>query len=70
MVATTFTISIFGLESRIIPRSLSSTAIISIAFRACFSDLAPVHTIFPELKMRVAVFGRLSLKTRPGNLFG
>ena len=36
----------------------------------CFSDFAPVQTIFPELKIRVAVFGVFSLKTSPGNWSG
>ena len=32
--------------------------------------MAPVQTIFPELKIRVAVFGFFSLKTSPGNWSG
>src|SRR5215831_17893141 len=40
------------------------------ALIAWSSDLAPVQTILPELKIRVAVFGDFSLKTRPGNWSG
>jgi hypothetical protein len=35
-----------------------------------FSDLAPVQTIFPELKIKVAVFGLFRRKTKPGNCSG
>jgi hypothetical protein len=40
------------------------------ALRASCSDFAPVHTIFPELKIKVAVFGLFSLNTSPGNCSG
>ena len=35
-----------------------------------YSDLAPVTTIFPDLKTRAVVFGSLSLITTAANLFG
>jgi hypothetical protein len=35
-----------------------------------YSDFAPVQTIFPELKINVAVFGDFNLKTSPGNWSG
>ena len=34
------------------------------------SDLPPVHTIFPERKIKVAVLGDFNLKTNPGNCSG
>jgi hypothetical protein len=40
------------------------------AFLACLSDFAPVQTIFPELKISVAVFGFFSRYTSPGNCSG
>ena len=40
------------------------------ALTACSEDLDPVHTIFPELKIKVAVFGNFSLNTSPGNWSG
>src|ERR1022692_3838762 len=40
------------------------------AFLDRSSDFAPVQTIFPELTVRVAVFGFLSLKTSPRNWSG
>src|SRR6267378_7354247 len=40
------------------------------AFLDWSSDFAPVQTIFPELKIKVAVFGVFSLKTSPGNWSG
>ena len=59
-----------GLLMMIMPLFLSSLMTRMTALRASFSDLAPVHTIFPELKIRVAVLGRLSRKTKPGNCSG
>ena len=52
------------------PPFLSSFTTFMTARFASFSDLAPVQTIFPELKMRVAVLGLLSRKTKPGNCSG
>src|SRR5271169_2887067 len=40
------------------------------AFLDWSSDFPPVQTILPELKIKVAVFGFLSLKTSPGNWSG
>jgi hypothetical protein len=65
-----FWIIITGLPKIIIPPSLSSLTTLLIADLASFSDLAPVQTILPVLNMSVAVFGRLSRNTSPGNLFG
>jgi hypothetical protein len=53
-----------------IPLAFSSRTTFLTARLACHSDFAPVHTIFPELKISVAVFGFFSLKTRPGNCSG
>jgi len=57
-----FPVSIFLLRS--------SLTILWTASCACFSLFAPVETIFPELKISVAVFGFSSLNTRPGNWSG
>ena len=59
-----------GLLMMIMPPFLSSLITFTTARLASFSDLAPVQTILPELKIRVAVFGRFSRKTRPGNFWG
>jgi len=53
-----------------IPSLRSSLTTFSTALRDSFSDLAPVQTILPVLKIKVAVFGFLSLKTKPGNTLG
>ena len=65
-----FGFSSSGLLMIIMPPFLSSLTTFVTARLASFSDLAPVQTIFPELKINVAVFGRLSLKTNPGNCSG
>ena len=59
-----------GLLIIIIPPFLSSFTTFMTARRASFSDFAPVQTIFPELKIKVAVLGRFNLKTNPGNCSG
>ncbi len=59
-----------GLLMIMMPPFLSSLTTFMTALFASFSDLAPVQTIFPELKISVAVFGLFSLKTRPGNCSG
>jgi len=68
--ATMFCIFSSGLLIIMIPPFLSSFITFITARRDSFSDFAPVQTIFPELKMSVAVLGLLSLKTRPGNCSG
>jgi hypothetical protein len=52
------------------PAFFSSLTTFLTALLASFSDLAPKQIILPFVKIKVAVFGRLSLKTRPWNLFG
>jgi hypothetical protein len=52
------------------PFLLSSSTTLMTAFFAWASDLAPVHTIFPELKMSVAVLGFFRRYTSPGNCSG
>ena len=52
------------------PCCLSSLTTFSTALRDSFSDLAPVQTILPVPKIRVAVLGFLSRKTSPGNTLG
>ncbi|MBA7651340.1 hypothetical protein ES703_59159 [subsurface metagenome] len=69
-VPTMFTIFIFGLLLIMKSAFFSSLTTFLTALMASFSDLAPVQTSFPEVNMRVAVFGCFSLKTRPGNLLG
>jgi hypothetical protein len=54
-----FWIWISGFPKITIPFLLSSSTTFMTAFLASFSDVAPVHTIFPELKINVAVFGFL-----------
>ncbi len=54
----------------IMPLFFSSLITRITALRASFSDLAPVQTIFPELKINVAVLGLLRRKTKPGNCSG
>src|SRR5213594_4039732 len=68
--ATIFWIMISGLPMITIPSLFSSSTTLNTAFRAWPSDFAPVHTIFPELKIRVAVFGFFNRYTRPGNCSG
>jgi len=46
-------------------RSFETTSF--TALRDIASDLAPVHTILPDEKIRVAVFGEPIRKTKPGN---
>src|SRR4030042_1435799 len=48
----------------------SSFTTFSTALRDSFSDLAPVHTILPVPKIKVAVFGFFRRKTRPGKTLG
>ena len=48
------------------PLLLSSSTTFTTVFLASFSDVAPVHTIFPELKINVAVFGFFNRYTSPG----
>src|SRR5208337_4046428 len=52
------------------PSPRSSFTTFSTALRDSLSDLAPVQTILPVPKIKVAVFGFLSLKTKPGNTLG
>ena len=49
-----------------IPWFLNSFTTLFRARFESFSDLAPVQTIRPVVKMRVVVFGFFSLKTSPG----
>ena len=49
-------------------RSFCTTVL--TAFIANSSDFAPVHTIFPVRKIKVAVLGFFNLKTNPGNWSG
>src|SRR3990170_870514 len=53
-----------------IPWLLNSLTTFSTALRDSFSDLAPVHTILPVPKIRVAVFGFFRRKTKPGKTLG
>src|SRR4030043_75765 len=46
-----------GLLMMIIPSFFSSLTTFMIALRDSFSDFAPVQTILPALKIKVAVFG-------------
>lgn len=68
--ATMFTTCIVGFPLIRMPLLLSCCMTFMTAFFACFSDLEPTQTIFPEPKMRFAVLGFLSLKTMPGNCSG
>ena len=52
------------------PSLRSSLTTFSTALRDSFSDLAPVHTIFPVPKMSVAVLGFFRRKTKPGKTEG
>ena len=52
------------------PFLLSSSTTFVTAFLDCLSDFAPVQTIFPELKISVAVLGFFSRYTSPGNCSG
>src|SRR2546426_4725711 len=68
--ATIFWITISGLPIITMPPRFNSSTTFNTALRAWRSDFAPVQTIFPELKIRVAVFGCFSRKTKPGNCSG
>src|SRR3989337_856472 len=59
-----------GLSVMGIPSLLSSLTTLSTALRDSFSDLAPVHTIFPVPKIKVAVLGFLRRNTSPGKTLG
>src|SRR3972149_3988316 len=48
----------------------SSFTTFSTALRDSFSDLAPVQTILPVPKIKVAVLGFLRRNTSPGNTLG
>src|SRR5208337_1319268 len=52
------------------PSPRSSLTTFSTALRDSFSDLAPVQTILPVPKIKVAVLGFLRRKTKPGNTLG
>ena len=52
------------------PSPRSSLTTFSTALRDSFSDFAPVQTILPVPKIRVAVFGFFRRKTKPGNTLG
>jgi len=52
------------------PWPLSSLTTFSTADRDSFSDFAPVQTILPVPKIKVAVFGFFNRKTRPGKTLG
>jgi hypothetical protein len=64
--ATMFTTFKLGFLMMIIPPFFNSLTTVKTALRLSFSDFAPVHTISPEWKISVAVFGLLILKTKPG----
>ena len=68
--ATMFCISIIGSCLIRNPSFSSSLITVCTALIDSFSLFAPVHTIFPDEKISVAVFGVASLKTRPGNCAG
>jgi hypothetical protein len=68
--ATMFRILVDGILEIGIPWFLNSSATFFRARFESFSDLAPVQTILPVLKMRVVVFGFFSLKTSPGKRSG
>ncbi len=65
-----FWITISGLPMITIPSLFNSSTTFNTALWAWRSDFAPVQTIFPVLKIRVAVFGFLNRYTRPGNRSG
>ena len=65
-----FWIWISGFARMTMPPLLSSSTTFMIAFLASLSDFAPVQTIFPEVKISVAVFGFFSRYTSPGNCSG
>ena len=56
-----------GIGPMIIGQMMLGTTKESTAFFDICSDFAPVHTIFPEEKINVAVFGLFNLNTNPGN---
>ena len=68
--ATMFWMLTTGFSVIWMPWLLSSLTTFSTALRDSFSDLAPVQTIFPVPKIRVAVLGFLRRKTSPGNTLG
>ncbi len=65
--ATIFCISTTASFFTLIPPFRSFCTTVFTALRAISSDLEPVHTILPDVKINVAVFGLFNLNTRPGN---
>ena len=68
--ATMFWISISGSCFMRNPSLFRSLTTVCTAFIDSCSLLAPVQTIFPDEKIRVAVLGFASLNTSPGNWAG
>src|SRR5665648_277018 len=65
-----FWIIITGFSVIWMPSPRSSLTTFSTALRDSFSDLAPVHTILPVLKISVAVLGFFMRNTKPGKTLG